>query len=213
MKIKTLICSGLLLVASGSASAVTVAGGVTSVLLDTNLLSTAAGLTLSSATGTVGGSLPGSVGFTINPTTAPTLPTTFEYTSGNFPGGPFSGEINHTGSVLFNGDTVEVGNFRIGFDGNRASGSASGFFVESTTGVAAILFDIGVTGIGEASDTALQIDGDLLVSPEFATFLGDQALTGADVGDAQVNASPIPEPTSLLTIAVAGLFGIARRRR
>ena len=51
-------------------------------------------------------------------------------------------------------DTVEVGNFTIGFDANRVGGNISGFFVESTTGVEAILFDVGlITELDPQSDS------------------------------------------------------------
>lgn len=194
-----------------SASAVEVTGGATSVLLDTTTLSSAAGLDLSSVSPGIGaGVIPGSVAFPINPRDAASLPTTFEYTAGDFPGGPFSGTIEHTGSVFFNSDTVEVGNFKIDYDDTRATGMNSGFFVESTIGVAAILFDVQVTGLNEASESLLDFEADLVVSPEFAGFLGDTGLTGADVGDARVQA--VPEPTALVA-ALAGLAAVAGRRR
>ena len=189
-----------------------VVGGQTNVLLDTSLLSAAAGLDLSSVSSDV--IVPGelgssSVAFGINSRSASSLPTTFNYANGL---ASFSGTIEHTGSVFFNSDTVEVGNFTIGFDGARVGGDRSGFFVESTTGVAAILFDVKANSVPQADATGLQINGDLLVSAEFAGFLGDTGLTGADVGDAFVNAAAVPEPTSLALLALGGL-AVARRRR
>jgi hypothetical protein len=191
-----------------------VQSGFTSVALDTATLSSAAGLTLSSVSPGIGaGTLPGSVAFPINARDAATLPTTFTYTPNDFPAGPFSGSIEHTGSVFFNADAVEVGNFTIGFDAARAVGAASGFYVESTTGVAAILFDTAVVALGEASGSKLDLTVDLLVSPEFATFLGDTALTGADVGDARILAA-IPEPTSLSLLGLlSGIACLTRRVR
>ncbi len=191
-----------------------VQSGFTSVALDTATLSAAAGLDLSSVSPGIGaGTLPDSVAFPINARDAASLPTTFTYTPNDFPTGPFSGTIEHTGSVFFNADAVEVGNFTIGFDAARAVGAASGFYVESTTGVAAILFDTAVVALGEASDAKLDLTVDLLVSPEFATFLGNTALTGADVGDARILAA-IPEPTSLSLLGVLGGFAcLARRTR
>lgn len=177
--------------AAASANTVEVVGGQTNVALDTELIEAATGLALSGVSDEViaPGTLEGSVAFPINARDAADLPTTFAYTLGDF-GNTFSGTIEHTGSVFFNDGTVEVGNFTIGFDAARAGtldGAASGFFVESTTGVAAILFDVALTGAVPAGD-ALTVSGDLLVSPEFAGFLGDPALAGADVGDALVEA-------------------------
>jgi len=194
---------------------VAIESGQTSVLLDTDTLSSAAGLTLSGVSAGViapGDLGAGSVAFPINSTTAATLPTTFAYTPGDFPGGPFSGSIEHTGSVLFNSDTVEVGDFTIGFDAARATGGNSGFFVESTTGVAAILFDTQVVALNAADDFLFDLEVDLVVSPEFATFLTDNSLasadlTGAAVGDARIIAG-VPEPGTLALAAglVAGVL-------
>lgn len=197
---------------------VEVVGGATSVALDTTTLAAAASLSLSSVSAGIGaGALPGSVAFPINPRDAAVLATTFAYTPGDFPTGPFSGSIEHTGSVFFNADAVEVGNFTIGYDGARATGGNSGFFVESTTGVAAILFDTQVTGLAAANDDLLDLSVDLVVSPEFAGFLqannfATSDLTGADVGDARIVAA-VPEPTGL-AVAVLGLIaGLSSRRR
>ena len=209
-----------------AAETVFVTGGQTSVLLDTDTLSSAAGLDLSSvstdviAPGELG---PSSVAFSINARNAspPARQTTFAYEPTDFLN-TFSGTIEHTGVVLFNADTIEVGNFSIGFDAARVgtlSGDASGFFVESTAGIPAILFDIAAPSELLPGPSSLVISADLLVSPEFATFLVDnglaqQNLAGADVGEAKVNAvAAVPTPTA----AAAGLTGvlllIARRRR
>ena len=206
-----------ILIAAGniaSAQNADVVGGQTSVLLDTDLLSAAAGLDLSGVSSDVGaGSLgDGSVAFDINPRDAASLPTTFSYTVGDL--SPFSGAIEHTGSVFFNNDTVEVGNFTIGFDANRVAGANSGFFVESTTGVSAILFDVADVSKVAPTATALTVGGSLAVSPEFASFLGDTGLTGATVGLARVEGiSAIPEPSTALAISLLGLCAVVRRIR
>jgi len=192
-----------------------VVGGQTSVLLDTATLSDAANLDLSGVSSDViapGELGPDSVAFGINPRDAVSLPTTFSYDAGL---SAFSGTIEHTGSVFFNADAVEVGNFTIGFDGARVGGDRSGFFVESTTGIAAILFDVAAPSSVVADAAGLQIEADLLVSQEFATFLTDQGLassdlTGADVGDAFVNA--VPSPGTLGVLAMGGLAASRRRR-
>ncbi len=203
--------AALCIAGAASAQSFDVIGGQTSVLLDTDLLSSAAGLDLSGVAGPVispGELGAGSVAFPINSRSAASLPTTFSYDTGL---SDFSGTIEHEGSVLFNGDSVEVGNFTIGFDPARVGGSNSGFFVESTTGVAAILFDVENPSAVVADGTGLQIAANLLVSPEFANFLGDSALTGADVGDAFVNAA-IPAPGAAAMLGLAGLAAVRRRR-
>ncbi len=196
------------------AASVAVLGGQTSVALDLETLS-AVGLDLSSvssdviAPGALGG---GSVAFAINPpdAAAPAFPTTFTYDSDGF--APFSGTIEHTGSVFFNADSTEVGNFRIGFDAGRVAAGISGFFVESTVGVAAILFDVADPSSLIADAIALEIAAALLVSPEFAGFLGDSMLAGAVVGEALVQGSAIPEPTTAFLLGM-GILGLATRRR
>ena len=219
MKMQTIATGATALAVSAAASAQTfdVIGGQTSVLLDTDTLSSAASLDLSSVSSDVivPGSLgPDSVAFGINPRDAMMLPTTFSYTEGL---GSFSGTIEHTGSVFFNMDTVEVGNFTIGFDGARVGDDRSGFFVESTTGISAILFDVASPDSLDATSDGLTIGADLLVSSEFATFLSDAGLassdlTGADVGDALVE-GVVPAPASAVLLAVAGLGAATRRRR
>ncbi|MEM1185437.1 MAG: hypothetical protein AAGI53_10615 [Planctomycetota bacterium] len=201
-------------VASGQ---IDVIGGQTSVLLDTDALSAAASLNLSSvspdviAPGELGGD---SVAFGINSRDAAGLPTTFSYSDGL---GDFSGAIEHTGSVFFNADTVEVGNFTIGFDADRVGGDRSGFFVESTTGIAAILFDVATPSFLNADASGLIIEADLLVSSEFAGFLvanslASADLTGVDVGDARVNGI-VPSPGAFAAIVGIGLAAGNRRRR
>ena len=208
-------------VSSTHAQAADVISGQTSVLLDTATLSSAASLDLSSATVGAGNLGTGSVAFPINTRSAASNPTTFSYSPATFPAaGSFSGSIEHTGSVLFNNDTVEVGNFSIGFDAARSGGANSGFFVASTTGIAAILFDVGVPSAATATPQELSITADLLVSPEFAGFLLDNSLatadlTGADVGDALVEGVSVPEPASLalLGLSLASLVSYRRVRR
>lgn len=190
-----------------------VTGGQTSVLLDTNTLSAAASLDLSSvsagviAPGDLGAN---SVAFGINSTTAPIFPTTFAYDAGL---SSFSGSNEHTGSVFFNGDTVGVRNFSIAYDAGRVGDSRSGFYVESTIGITEIRFDIENPSSVIAEISMLSIQANLLVSNEFATFLSDNGLAstdlaGADVGDALVNATPTPGSASIL-----GAFGIIAARR
>ena len=84
---------------------------------------------------------------------------------------------------------LEVGDFSIGFDPARVSDDASGFFVADTITFNAPLFDVGNPGVLSAEgDTLLLDEADLLVSPELAGVLGNEALIGADVGDARIDA-------------------------
>jgi 2',3'-cyclic-nucleotide 2'-phosphodiesterase (5'-nucleotidase family) len=166
-----------------------VESGVTSVFLDLALLESAAGLSL---VGVDSEATPFSddfqVGFAINDE------TDFTYT---VPFSPAGGSIEHDGTVTFalvsNPSTqITVGEFSIGFDAERASDTASGFFIADTlpdNGLE-ILFDISAPGLVEASQAVLTLaDTDLLLAPEFAEVLGLPALIGADVGDARVDAS------------------------
>jgi hypothetical protein len=211
------IAGGLGVAGFASGQSVGVVGGQTNVALDFDTLSAAASLDLSGVSGDViaPGSIPDSVAFSINGRDAANLPTTFTYDPSDFLGS-FAGTIEHSGSVFFNNDTVEVGNFTIGFDGTRAVGANSGFFVESTTGIAAILFDIGAPSTLNAGSSSLEIGADLLVSAEFGAFLFDNGLSqsnlaGADVGDALVQAT-VPAPGGLAALAGAGLLATRRRR-
>ncbi len=163
--------------------------GKTSVFLDFALLEQAAGLVFDGANGTVS-PVPGNfqVAFPIEPT------TDFEFrTDQGFT--PVAGLITHSGSVSFllEGASIVVGDFAIGFDGSRVSDSTSGFYVKDTISGLGILFDVGIPGIANFSDPELTIgEADLLVSPEFSAALaGDDSLAGADVGDAQIDASTV----------------------
>ena len=224
------LAAGLALVIAPTtqAGSVDVVGGQTSVLLDTATLSSAASLNLSGVSSDVivpGDLGDGSVAFGINGPSS-SNPTTFSYDPADF-GGSFGGAIEHSGSVFFNADAVEVGDFTIGYDGSRAGGlggQASGFFVESTTGIPAILFDIAAPSSLGATDTELLIDADLLVSSEFAGFLQDNGLassdlSGADVGDARVagiasggGTEVVPTP-SAFAAGLLGVTALAARRR
>jgi hypothetical protein len=205
------------LAVSSQASAVSVVSGQTNVLLDTPLLASV-GLSLSGVGGPViapGNLGPDSVAFPINgrDAAAPALPTTFSFTAGTL--APFSGTIEHMGTVLFNGGALEVGNFTIGFDAGRAGAATSGFFVADNVTFAGVpLFDVGIPSALTATGTWLTVAANLLVSSELAGVLGNADLTGVDVGDALVEAVAVPEPGTL-SLVLAGLLlgGIAVSRR
>ena len=161
--------------------------GTTSVSLDLPLLELAAGITL------VGANTDGEafseefqLGFPI------IEDTDFSFETEPFT--PVDGTIEHSGTVTLNLNDapVTVGDFSIGFDASRVSNTASGFFVSDTTEDALnleILFDISAPG-NLTTDEGLTIsEADLLVAPELADALGSSSLTGADIGDARIDAS------------------------
>ncbi len=165
--------------------------GVTSVALDTELLKSAAGLTLDSTKNTVApASDKYAVGFAIE------HDSSFIYSDQNgFT--PVSGTIEHSGTVTFKTDgigLVTVGDFSVGYDDSRKSDKASGFYVKDIAGTGAILFDVGNPASLDATPTTFNVGkADLLVSPEFDVFLNQQGLAkqsikGADVGDVQIDA-------------------------
>lgn len=209
------VAGSLLFPAAGLAQEVDLIDGQTNVLLDTELLSSAASLDLSGvseeviAPGNLGDD---SVAFPINEE------TTFAYDPADFLG-TFSGSIEHDGQVLFNDDSIVVGDFSIGFDAARAGtlgGLASGFFVQDTFSLGAILFDIENPSVLDATAASLTIEANLLVSPEFSMFLNDQGLassdlSGADVGDALVE-GVVPTPASAAILGLGGLVAMRRRR-
>jgi len=203
-----------------------VTGGTTTVLFGNKALDSL-GLKLTGASETVeipGVLGPNSAGFTINPRDAgdPLNPTTFEYDNMAF--APFSGTIEHEGTLSLTDLATEsaevtVGNFRIAYDAARVAGDASGFYVESTTGIEAILFDIG-SPLPEAFPEMLIIAANILVSPEFSDFLQsqnlvDDSVAGADAGLALVmgSAQVVPVPAAVWLFGSAlGLLGWIRRR-
>lgn len=157
-------------------------GGKTSVELDLGLLETV-GLSLSSANGTAD---PAADNFQVAFKILHDSDFVYQLDDGF---APVAGTINHKGTVGFNEDSIVVGDFAIGFDATRAGDQATGFFVADTFSDLGILFDVGGEVGLDATGKSLTItSADLLVSPEFATLLGNEALVGVDVGNAQVDA-------------------------
>jgi len=197
---------------SANAASVNVTGGETSVLFGNGALASL-GLEITSVTPNVQGALgPNSVSFGINPRNAigDALDTTFTYTAPGF--NPQSGAIEHSGRVQFN-DSIEVGDFSIVEAEGRGEGT-SGFVVVSNYGVEGILFDL-ANPIIEAFENSLVIAADLLVSPELAAVLENEAAAGADAGMALVvaNAAVVPIPAAAWMFGSAlGLLAWVRRR-
>ena len=231
---KILLFSSLLGLTSGLASAAILLSGTTTVGLDTTVLGSI-GLTVATAeqTGTPNttGFAPSLaiVGFAITPG------GTFSYDPATFPAeGSFAGTIEHSGFVTLNLDQdgeggnpptpVTIGQFTVSFDGARATGGRSGFFVLDNLDLKVIVFDVALLGspAGGTSATGLTATNEtfnlgpanLLVSPELAGALGNLALTGADLGDVRIDGlSVVPEPATLsLGAAALGLL-LQRRRR
>ncbi len=168
--------------------------GTTSVDLDNEGLTEAAGLTLTSTDNTVE---PISEEFDVSFDITEESDFIFSDEDGFT---PIAGEIKHTGTVTFASPAgvITVGDFGIGYDASRITDVASGFFVENTVdGVlpdGAILFDVGIPESLDISESELNVGAaDLLVAPEFAstlleTGLAADDLTYADVGDAAIDA-------------------------
>jgi hypothetical protein len=76
--------------------------------------------------------------------------------------------------------------------------------VEDTVGGLGILFDVNAPGVLDFADPNLTIaEADLRVSPEFAAVLetlGNPDLTGADVGNARIDALVVPQVTKEIVV-------------
>ena len=128
------------------------------------------------------------------------------------PFAPVSGTIEHSGTIALGEEGMELtlGDFSIGFDAERISDTASGFFVADTTddplGLE-ILFDVGTLG-NVATDEGLTIsEADLLVAPELASALGSADLAGADIGDTRIDATAMMMEEESDTEAEAEMVG------
>jgi len=213
------------MVAPATAATFAVDSGVTSVFLNFEEVLNPLGIELAGTEG-VATPAPGpfQVGFTISPTTDFTFSDENTLT-------PLSGTIEHTGTVTLAIDTLPddltLGNFTIGFDPERVSDTTTGFFVQDTTSLNIILFDLtSPPTTADLTATSLTLGSDLAIAPEFADVLASidkPGLTGAVVGSAQINAdlSPaaasVPEPASTLGLlltgaAVVGIEGYRRGR-
>jgi hypothetical protein len=220
----SLICAPLAFapVVTQAAAMQAITGGQTTVQLTPTALS-AAGLTISSYSPEViiPGILMDSIALPINSPSAPVRPTTFTFDQATFPApGSFSGEINHSGSIFFNSNTLQVGDFTLAFDAARAgtlSGQASGFYAKSNAGITGILFDLTVPTV-VTEPGGVKATSDLLISPEFGQELVNMNITnfnlrGFTVGLIRVQGN-VPEPAGVaLALSALTSVGIGRRRR
>lgn len=165
--------------------------GGTSVFLDVELIESVTELTLSSLNGTAE---PASNDFQVAFDITETSDFVFSE-DGGFT--PIFGTIKHTGTVGFNDDSIFVGDFEIIFDAERAVGGNSGFAIMNTVDNALdnlVIFDVAAPGdLNTGVDNLDILDANLRISPEFGTGLvdlglADTNLTGATVGNAQINA-------------------------
>lgn len=172
---------------NASSTAVTITSGSTSVNLDFETLASAASLVFASVSNTATPADGFPAGFRI------TTGSPFQYTLNPF--SPVGGSISHTGGVVFTisgtEDTVEVGNFNIGFDPARAVGGNSGFFVQDTISDLGILFDVAAPDSLSATPNAFMAEADLNVSSEFAGFLSGAELAASDLTGATVGSALI----------------------
>lgn len=210
------LISPALMAVSAQAATFQLNSGVTNVILNTTTLS-GVGLELTGTNGIVidpaldvptGFAL---AGFPITPA------TNFTFSDANGLT-PLGGTIEHSGTITFN-NSVTVGNFSIGFDPSRVGRITSGFFVRDTASLGAVLFDVAPPSRLALTSSTISLAASLLVSAEFAGFLGNAALTGAEVGSASIEGqisevAAVPEPTTVLgAIAAGSLFVASRRNR
>jgi hypothetical protein len=230
-----ILASGLFGLGSLSASAAILLSGSTTVGLDTVTLATV-GVTVTGAEGTGTSNITGFAGGLTSVPFAISPGETFTYDPATFPaGGSFAGSIEHTGTVSLSIDpdgaggnpatALTVGEFSIRFDAVRATSGRSGFYVQDTftDPSGPILFDLALLGApaGGTAATGLTATNtelvlgpvNVLVSPELAGLLGNNSLTGADVGDARIDGlSIVPEPSATL-LGLAGMGWLLQRRR
>ncbi|MBW4686936.1 MAG: hypothetical protein KME40_17975 [Komarekiella atlantica HA4396-MV6] len=182
--------------------------GVTSVYHDLNFLSSI-GLNLTGTNTTQPINSNFIVGFSISPDTNFKFSNVHDFT-------PLSGTIKHTGTITFNNQT-SVGNFSIDLALKRTVNHASGLVLRDTFSLNKVLFDLSAPGsvAFDGKDLTLA-DVKLLISPEFASVLGNPNLAGVLGGTARIDAqvvpdAAVPEPESVLTTLLAGAALLATR--
>ncbi|MDF5735069.1 MULTISPECIES: hypothetical protein [unclassified Nostoc] len=184
-----------------------VISGVTSIDRDHEEILSSIGLILTGTNNTVA-PIPSNylVGFNIDSATNFTFSDEGGFT-------PLSGTIEDTGTVTFNKE-ITVGDFSIGLAPGRTVTGASGLVLRDTVSLNTILFDLSPQGLVAFDGQTLTIpDVKLLISPEFASILGEPNLSGLFAGTARIDAqvAAVPEPDSVLATLVAGAALLATR--
>lgn len=184
-----------------------VISGVTSIDRDHEQILSNIGLNLTGSNNTVA-PIPSNylVGFNIDSGTNFTFSDDGGFT-------PLSGTIEHTGTVTFN-NNITVGDFSIGLAPGRTVTGASGFVLRDTFSLNTILFDLSIPEPVAFDGQNLTIpDVKLLISPEFASILGNSNLTGLFAGTARIDAqvAAVPEPDSVLATLAVGAALLATR--
>lgn len=196
--------------------------GTSSITLHKAALNTL-GYTIAGTTDTVTPAVGYDAGFSID--TSTNAESIFMFTADpDFTPGP--GIIEHTGTfqlgtAQFPEGALDLGNFEIAFDSERMTDANSGFFVTDGADLDnQVLFDVGTPDSNVFNGTEWHfIDADLYVAPEFATFLGNEALLGQDFGDLRIDAlttsksDKVPEPSTAILSFVGAFVLFFRRRR
>ncbi|MFH7024027.1 MAG: PEP-CTERM sorting domain-containing protein [Heteroscytonema crispum UTEX LB 1556] len=187
-----------------------VESGVTSVYHDLNFLSSI-GLNLTGTNNTVEPITSNFlVGFDILPDTNFTFSEVGGFT-------PLSGTIKHIGTVTFN-NQITVGNFVIYFEPRRSVNNTSGLVLRDTVSLNTVLFDLSIPETVAFDSKNLTIANvKLLISPEFASILGNSKLTGVLGGTARIDAqvvpvAAVPEPATVPAILAGGVALLATKR-
>ncbi|QIR36806.1 PEP-CTERM sorting domain-containing protein [Tolypothrix sp. PCC 7910] len=187
-----------------------VQSGVTSVYHDLNFLSSI-GLNLTGTNNTVEPITSNFlVGFDILPDTNFTFSDVGGFT-------PLAGTIKHSGTVTFN-NQITVGNFVIDFESTRSVNNTSGLVLRDTVSLNTVLFDLSIPEPVAFDSKNLTIANvKLLISPEFASILGNPNLTGVLGGTARIDAqvvpvAAVPEPATVPAILAGGVALLATKR-
>ncbi|BAY23366.1 hypothetical protein NIES2100_31310 [Calothrix sp. NIES-2100] len=186
-----------------------VESGVTSIYHDLSFLSSI-GLNLTGSNNTVE---PVNSNFIVGFGIIPDTNFTFSDVNGFT---PISGTIKHVGTVTFN-NQITIGNFFIDYDPTRTINNGSGLVLKDTVSLNTVLFDLSIPETVALDSKDLTIANvKLLISPEFASVLGNPNLTGVLGGTARIDAkvvsvAAVPEPTTVPAIVAAGVALLATK--